>query len=193
MKNHWIICLKLTLVTLVIFGVGYPLVITGIAKVMAPNGGQGETLAVDGRTVGFELIGQKFDTDRYFNSRPSAIDYNAAATGGSNKGPTNPEYLAQVQARIDTFLVHNPDVRKGEIPVDLVTASGGGLDPHISPQAAVVQIGRIAAVRHISRDKIEALVKEYTEAPMLGMGTARVHVLRLNVALDGLDAVKQSK
>jgi len=186
MKNHWVIGIKLTLVTLVIFGVGYPLIITGIAKVAGPNGGRGETLSVDGKTVGFELIGQKFDTDRYFNSRPSAVDYNAAATGGSNKGATNPDYLAQVQARIDTFLLHNPEVHKSEVPVDLVTASGGGLDPHISPEAANVQIGRIAAARHISKEEIEALVKEYTEAPMLGMGTARVHVLKLNIALDKL-------
>lgn len=191
MKNHWVICLKLTFVTLIIFGLGYPLIITGIAKVVATNGGQGEILSVNGRTVGFELIGQKFDTDQYFNGRPSAVDYNAAATGGSNKGPTNPDYLAQVQARIDTFLIHNPDVRKSEVPVDLVTASGGGLDPHISPQAAEIQIERIAAVRHVSREKLEALVKEYTEAPMLGMGTARVHVLRLNVALDELSSVKR--
>jgi potassium-transporting ATPase KdpC subunit len=187
MKNHWIICLKLTLATLILFGVGYPLLITGVAKVVGPNGSQGETVSVNGKTVGFELIGQKFDDDRYFNSRPSAVDYNAAATGGSNKGATNPDYLAQVQARIDTFLVHNPDVRKGQIPVDLVTASGGGLDPHISPQGAAVQIERIAAVRHIGKDKIEALVREYTEAPILGMGTARVHVLKLNMALDRLN------
>jgi K+-transporting ATPase ATPase C chain len=186
MKNHWIICLKLTFVTLILFGVAYPLLITGIAKVAAPNGGRGETLVATGKTAGFELIGQKFDTDKYFNSRPSAVDYNAAATGGSNKGATNPDYLQQVQARIDTFLVHNPSVRKSEIPVDLVTASGGGLDPHISPQAALVQIDRIAQTRHLSKEKLEALVQQHTEAPYLGMGTARVHVLRLNIALDEL-------
>jgi K+-transporting ATPase ATPase C chain len=193
MKKYWIIGFKLTLVTLIIFGVGYPLIITGIAKVVAPNGGQGETFTVNGKTVGFELIGQKFDTDQYFNSRPSAVDYNAAATGGSNKGPTNPDYLAQVQARIDTFLIHNPSVRKSDVPVDLVTASGGGLDPHISPQAAKVQIERIATARHISKEKLNALVREYTEEPMLGMGTARVHVLRLNVALDQLITGKSSE
>src|SRR5688572_28437655 len=98
MKNHWIICLKLTFVTLLIFGVAYPLIITGIAKVIAPNGGQGETVLAGGKTIGFELIGQKFDDDKYFISRPSAVDYNAAGTGGTNKGPTNPDYLQQVQA-----------------------------------------------------------------------------------------------
>ena len=169
-----------------LFGVLYPLLITGIARIVAPNGGRGEEIVVDGKVVGFELIGQKFDDDRYFNSRPSAVDYNAAATGGSNKGPTNPDYLAQVQARIDTFLVHNPGVKKEDIPVDLVTASGGGLDPHISPAAALVQVDRIARVRNIDRDKLMALVSEHTETPIFGLGTSRVHVLRLNLDLDKL-------
>jgi K+-transporting ATPase ATPase C chain len=108
MKNYLMIALKMTFLTVIIFGILYPLLITGIAKLVAPNGGKGEEVTVNGKVVGFELIGQKFDDDRYFNSRPSAVDYNAASTGGSNKGPTNPDYLAQVQARIDTFLVHNP-------------------------------------------------------------------------------------
>jgi potassium-transporting ATPase KdpC subunit len=184
MKNHWIIALKLTFVTLIVFGVAYPLVITGIASIAAPNGGSGKTLSANGKITGFELVGQKFDDDKYFNSRPSAVNYNAASTGGSNKGPTNPDYVAQVQARIDTFLVHNPGVRRREIPVDLVTASGSGLDPHISPQAAIVQIKRIAKVRGMSKDKVEALVKEYIESPAIG--TQRVHVLKLNMALDKL-------
>ncbi len=177
----------MTVITVVIFGILYPLLITGIAKVVGPNGGNGEEIQVNGKVVGFELIGQKFDDDRYFNGRPSAVDYNAASTGGSNKGPTNPDYLAQVQARIDTFLVHNPEVKKGEIPVDLVTASGGGLDPHISPASANVQIERIARVRNIETEKLHTLVNEYTEAPFLGLfGTSRIHVLRLNIALDEL-------
>ncbi len=181
------IALKMTFLTVIIFGIVYPLLITGIAKLVAPNGGKGEELIVNGKVVGFELIGQKFDDDRYFNSRPSAVDYNAAATGGSNKGPTNPDYLAQVQARIDTFLVHNPSIKKEAIPVDLITASGGGLDPHISPAAAKVQIDRIARVRNVSTDKLNALVTEHTEGPFLGMfGPTRVHVLKLNVALDEL-------
>jgi potassium-transporting ATPase KdpC subunit len=186
MKNHWIISLKITLITIVLFGVLYPLLITGIAKVVAPNNGKGEEIVVNGKVVGFELIGQKFDDDRYFNSRPSAVDYNAAATGGSNKGPTNPDYLSQVQARIDTFLVHNPGVKKEDIPVDLVTASGGGLDPHISPAAAIVQVDRIARLRNIDREKLMALVNEHTEAPIFSIGTSRVHVLRLNIELDKL-------
>jgi len=181
------IALKMTSLTMIIFGILYPLFITGIAKLVAPNGGKGEDITVNGKVVGFELIGQKFDDARYFNSRPSAVDYNAASTGGSNKGPTNPDYLAQVQARIDTFLIHNPTIKKEAIPVDLITASGGGLDPHISPAAAKVQVDRIARVRNISVEKLNALVAEHTEAPFLGMfGPSRVHLLRLNIALDQL-------
>ena len=142
---------------------------------------------MNGKVVGFELIGQKFDDDRYFNSRPSAVDYNAAATGGSNKGSTNPEYLEQAQARIDTFLVHNPSIKKETIPVDLITASGGGLDPHISPGAAKCQIDRIARIRNIPAEKLNELVAAHIEGPFLGMfGPTRVHVLRLNIALDEL-------
>ncbi|HEY9489853.1 MAG TPA: potassium-transporting ATPase subunit KdpC [Chryseosolibacter sp.] len=186
MNNHWIIALKITILTLILFGIAYPLLITRIAKVVAPNGGKGEEITLNGKVVGFELIGQKFDDDKYFNSRPSAVDYNAAGTGGSNKGPTNLDYLAQVQARIDTFLIHNPTIKKEQIPVDLVTASGGGLDPHISPAAARIQIDRIAHVRKIVRKRLEALVDAHVEDPILGLGTPRVHVLRLNIALDQL-------
>lgn len=186
MKNYLLIGLKLTFITLILFGVLYPLLINGIAKVVAPNGGAGEEIVVNGKTVGFELIGQKFDDDKYFYSRPSAVDYNAASTGGSNKGPTNPDYLAQVQARIDTFLVHNPGVKKDQIPVDLITASGGGLDPHISPASALIQVDRISRVRNIGREKLVALVHDHIENPLLGMGTPRVHVLRLNIALDNI-------
>ncbi len=188
MKTHLIVAIKLTFITAILFGVLYPLFVSGIAKVTAPNSGRGEEVLVNGKAVGFELIGQKFEDDRYFNSRPSAVDYNAAGTGGSNKGPTNPEYLALVKARIDTFLIHNPGVKKEQIPVDLVTASGGGLDPHISPAAAKIQIARIAKVRHLDFTKLNALVDEHIEKPILGLGMERVHVLRLNIALDELDS-----
>ncbi|MFN8337031.1 MAG: potassium-transporting ATPase subunit KdpC [Cyclobacteriaceae bacterium] len=186
MKKHFIIAIKLTFITVLIFGVGYPLLIT-LAGKLTPGRGEGEVIMADNQIRGFELIGQKFDNDRYFNSRPSAVDYNAGATGGSNKGPTNPEYLQQVKARIDTFLVHNPTVKKDQIPVDLVTASGGGLDPHIFPEAAYVQVDRISRVRNISREKVKALVDRHVEQPLLNMGTSRVHVLRLNLALDRLN------
>ncbi len=191
MKTHFVIGLKITIITLVLFGILYPLFITGIARVVAPNGGRGERIEVDGKIVGFELIGQKFDEDRYFNGRPSAVDYNAAATGGSNKGPTNPDYLATVKARIDTLLIHNPTLKKSDIPVDLVTASGGGLDPHISPNAAMIQIERISKVRNIDKEVLLKLVTEHIEKPILGLGTFRVHVLRLNIALDQLNPTRK--
>ena len=186
MKANILPALKITLVTVIIFGILYPLLITGIARILAPNEGKGQQIVSGGQVVGFELIGQKFDDDRYFNSRPSAVGYNAASAGGSNKGPTNPDYLLQVKARIDTFLVHNPGVKKEQIPVDLVTASGSGLDPHISSAAAKIQVERIARIRNLGREKLMALVEDHTEHPTFGMGTSRVHVLRLNVALDKL-------
>lgn len=186
MKNYFAIAIKLTFATVILFGIGYPFLVTGLARIIAPNGGRGAEVIVNGRPVGFELIGQKFDESRYFNSRPSAVDYNPASTGGSNKAPTNQEYLSQVQARIDTFLVHNPGVNKNRIPVDLVTASGGGLDPHISVHAARVQMERIANARRVGIDQLEKLVQEHVEEPFLGMGPSRVHVLRLNIALDEL-------
>ena len=187
MKTHLIIGIKLTLLTVVLFGIAYPLLITGFARVTAPNGGRGEEIAVNGKVVGFRLIGQKFDDDRYFNGRPSAVDYNAAATGGSNKGPTNPEYLSQVQSRIDSFLVHNPEVNKNQIPVDLVTASGSGLDPNISPEAAFIQIQRIANVRQIDPSQLKELVAAHIEESHWGIfGIPRVNLLELNIALDEL-------
>ncbi|MFZ6010452.1 MAG: potassium-transporting ATPase subunit KdpC [Bacteroidota bacterium] len=186
MKNHFIIGLKITLITIIMFGVLYPLLITTIAKVAAPNKGMGDEITVNGKLVGFGLIGQKFDDDKYFNSRPSAVNYHAASAGGSNNGPTNPDYLVQVQTRIDIFLAHNPTIKKEDIPVDLVTASGGGLDPHISPAAAMIKVDRIARVRNVSKEKLVTLVKGHIEKPWLGMGTLRVHVLRLNITLDQL-------
>ena len=108
----------------------------GIAQA-APAKGKGETVTVNGKVVGYKLIGQKFTDDKYFWSRPSAVDYNAAGSGGSNKGPTNPDYLKTVQDRIDSFLVHNPGIKKEEIPSELVTASGSGQDPDISVQGSL--------------------------------------------------------
>lgn len=187
MKTHIISSIRLTAVTLVLFGVIYPLVITGIARLTAANGGKGETIAVDGTVYGFEVIGQSFYSDKYFTSRPSAVGYNAAATGGSNKGPSNPDYQAQVEERIAVFLKQNPDVEREDVTVDLVTASGGGLDPHISPRAAEIQIPRISKARGIPAETLKQLVAGNTEAPLLGLfGTSRVNVLSLNLALNQL-------
>ncbi len=186
MTSHIGPAIRLTLVMLVLLVVIYPLVVAGIAR-FAPGEGKGETVTVNGKVVGYALIGQSFTEDRYFNSRPSAVDYNAAGSAGSNKGPSNPDYLKTVQARIDTFLVHNPGVNKADIPAELVTASGSGLDPDLSPAGAKIQVARIAKVRNIAADRLTQLVDEQTEGPLLGIfGPATVNVLALNVALDQL-------
>ena len=186
MKKYLWPSLKLTLVLIIICSVLYPLFIAAVAK-FAPGNGKGQTLSVNGKVVGYANIGQKFTDDKYFWSRPSAVDYNAAGSGGSNKGPTNPEYLKQVKDRIDTFLVHNPGVKKEEIPAELVTASGSGLDPDLSPAGAKVQVKRIAAVRKIDENTLVRLIDQHTDGPFLGLfGPSTVNVLKLNVALDKL-------
>src|SRR3954453_13378220 len=148
MKQYLLPSLKLTLVILVICSVIYPLLIAAVGK-LTPGGGDGETVKVNDKVVGYAIVGQKFTHDKYFWSRPSAVSYNAAGSAGSNKGPTNPNYLKQVQDRIDTFLVHNPGINKKDIPAELVTASGSGEDPDLSPAAAKIQLKRIAAIRNI--------------------------------------------
>src|SRR5215813_7855838 len=182
MKKYLLPSLKLTLVLLTICSVLYPLLIAAVGKLF-PGSGNGETVSVNGKVVGYANIGQKFTDDKYFWSRPSAVDYNAAGSAGSNKGPTNPDYLKQVQDRIDTFLAHNPGVNKKDIPAELVTASGSGEDPDLSPAAAKVQVKRIATIRHIDEQKIYALIDQHTEGPVLGfLGTSKVNVLKLNIA-----------
>jgi K+-transporting ATPase ATPase C chain len=186
MKKYVWPSVKLTLVLIILCSVLYPLLIAAVAK-LAPGGGKGETVMVNGKVVGYAKIGQTFTEDKYFRGRPSAVDYNAAGSAGSNKGPTNPDYLKQVQNRIDTFLVHNPTVKKEEIPAELVTASGSGLDPDLSPAGAKVQIKRIAAIRKIDEAKLISLVDQQTEKPFLGLfGPSKVNVLKLNIALDQL-------
>jgi K+-transporting ATPase ATPase C chain len=188
MKAHLLPALKLTLICVIFFCGVYTLLILGIAQA-APGHGDGETVSARGRVVGYSLEGQNFTRDDYFWSRPSAVGYNGAGSGGSNKGPSNPDYLKDVQARIDSFLVHNPGVRKEDIPTELVTSSGSGLDPDLSSAGARIQINRVAAARHMDREKLNGLVERYTEKPLLGLfGPERVNVLRLNIALDGLAA-----
>ncbi|QZK91048.1 K(+)-transporting ATPase subunit C [Flavobacterium sp. CHNK8] len=183
MKNIFSI-LKFTLFMVVLLAVIYPMAIFGIAQ-LAPNKGKGETITVNGKVVGYQKIGQKFDKSNYFWGRPSAVDYNAAGSAGSNKGPSNPDYLALVQKRIDTFLIVHPYLKKSEIPADMVTASGSGLDPNISPQGALVQVKRVAKERNLSEEKVKALVQTKINTPAV-IGTATVNVLELNVALDEL-------
>lgn len=187
MKAYILPSIKLTIILLVILSGLYPLAIAAIGK-LTPGHGDGVTVTYKGREVGFANVGQKFTKDQYFWSRPSAVDYNAAGSAGSNKGPTNPDYLHKdVQGRIDTFLKHNPTVKKEQIPAELVTASGSGLDPDLSPAGAKIQVARVAKARGLSEQQILALVDSHTEKPLLGLfGPEKVNVLKLNVALDEL-------
>ena len=184
MKQHIIPALRLTLVCLLFFCGLYTLLIWGIAQA-SPGKGEGETVSVNGKVVGYKLEGQNFSNDQYFWSRPSAVGYNAAGSGGSNKGPTNPDYLKDVTSRIDSFLVHNKTVNKNDIPSELVTASGSGLDPDISRQAAYIQVTRIAKIRGMSEEALKTLVDKHIDHPLMDlMGTEKINVLRLNIDLD---------
>jgi K+-transporting ATPase ATPase C chain len=186
MTRHILPALKLTAACILFFCGIYSLFIWLIAQA-APAHGQGETVSVNGRVVGYALEGQNFTQDKYFWGRPSSVGYNAAGSGGSNKGPSNPDYLKDIQSRIDSFLVHNPGVKKEEIPSELVTYSGSGLDPDLSVGGARVQVHRIAAVRGLKGEKVDALIDQLTEGPLMGLfGPAHVNVLKLNIALDNL-------
>jgi len=186
MKTYLLPSLKISLILLVLLSGIYPLVIAGIGR-FTPGNGDGETVSYKGRVVGYANIGQKFTLDKYFWSRPSAANYQADAGAGSNKGPSNPDYLKSVAALIDTFLVHNPTVKRSEIPAELVTASGSGLDPDLSPAGAKVQVARIAKARNISADIVNKIIDDNTEQPLFGLfGPATVNVLKMNVALDEL-------
>jgi len=186
MKKHILPALKLTILSILLLAVVYPLIVWGIAQVSS-NHGKGKILEYKNQKY-YANIGQSFTNDKYFWSRPSAVDYNAAGSGGSNKGPSNEEYLSEVQGRIDTFLVHNPGVEKSEIPVDIITASGSGLDPNFSVQAAKVQVKRIAKIRNIQAEKLNQLIEQHVEQPLWGVfGPKKINVLKLNLALDEID------
>ncbi len=178
--------LLLTFMLLVLLAGMYPLFIVGVAYVAGSNHGKGDIILRNGKIVGFANVAQGFASDRYFSSRPSAFGYDATGGSyGSNAGPANPGYLATVRARIDTFMRHNPEISRRQIPSELVTASGSGLDPHLSPEAAHVQIPRIAKARGLGRARVKALVDAHVQGPLLGiMGPRTVNVLKLNLALD---------
>ncbi|CAM4209637.1 K(+)-transporting ATPase subunit C [Cytophagaceae bacterium 50C-KIRBA] len=183
MKNNIISSIRLTIVMLILFSGAYTLIVWASSQLTTSHG-NGDVIYFKGKKF-YSNLGQKFTNDRYFNSRPSAVEYNAASSAGSNKGPSNPAYLASVQARIDTFIAHNPKIKKSEIPSDLVTASGSGLDPHISVTSALIQINRISKVRGISENALTTLISKQTEKPMAGLfGPERIHVLKLNIELD---------
>lgn len=173
----------LTAILIVLFGVIYPLLIYTVGLAF-PSGSVGSPIVKEEKIIGFENIGQNFTDDKYFWGRPSAVGYNAASTGGSNKGPSNPDYLAEVRARIDTFLVHNPGVKREQIPSDLVTAPGSGIDPNISPESAFIQVKRVAASRNLRESAVTELVAASVENTLLGRPV--VNVLKLNLKLDEL-------
>jgi K+-transporting ATPase ATPase C chain len=176
--------LRLSVLTLLLFGVMYPLFFVGIGR-FVPQKAEGSPVVRDGKVVGFAHIGQAFTADRYFHGRPSATGYNAAATGGSNKGPSNQEYLAEVRARRDSLLAQNPGISASQIPSGMVTASGSGIDPDISPEAARIQVKRVAAARDLPEAVLLDLIDQQTQPPLLGIwGKNRINVLQLNLALD---------
>ena len=186
--------IRLTLVFCVFLSVSYVLVLWLFGKVAGPGHGNAEVLTVEGKTVGAANVGQMFTKDIYFWGRPSCAGngYDAANSCGSNKGPTNPEYLAEVEARIDTILVHHPYLTRRDVTAEMVTASGSGLDPDITPQSARIQVKRVAAARHIDEQLVANLVEQSIQRPLLGLfGPAKVNVLKLNVALDKLDKKQQ--
>ena len=187
--------LRPAVVMLVLFtaltGVAYPALVTAVAQATMPWQANGSLLiGEDGTVLGSELVGQPFDDPRYFWGRPSmtgAHAYDAAASTGSNLGPTNPALIAAVEARVTALREADPG-NEAPVPVDLVTASGSGLDPHITPAAALYQVPRVARERGLSEERVRALVEAHLEGRTLGiLGEPRVHVLRLNLALDQLE------
>ncbi|UJF30083.1 potassium-transporting ATPase subunit C [Kaistella sp. 97-N-M2] len=184
MKKYIRPAIVLTFGMVAVIGV-FTLFVFGIAKI-TPERGLGEQITINGKKQ-YATIGQQFTLPQYFHGRPSAVDYNAAGSGGSNKGPNNPEYLADVQKRIDTLLMQNPTMTEMKIPVDLITSSGSGLDPNISVPAAEFQIDRVAKARNISKEKVKELIAQNaSDENIVFFAPQKVNVLKLNAALENL-------
>lgn len=179
----------LMVVLTILTGIAYPLAVTGAAQTLFPAQARGSLVWRDGQPVGSQLIGQHFVSPRYFWGRPSATapaPYNASASGGANLGPLNPALVEAVQARVAALRAADPG-NTAQVPVDLVTTSASGLDPHISPAAAQYQVGRVARARQLPLAQVQALVAQHTAQPWLGgLGEPRVDVLALNLALDAI-------
>jgi K+-transporting ATPase ATPase C chain len=177
--------LLFTAVTIVLIGGAYNLVLWSVGRLVFPSAAEGSLIRRhDGTIVGSRVIAQKFTRPEYFRPRPSAVDYNAASTGGTNYGPSNPDHLKAVQERIEG-VVAEEKVPAGQVPSEMVTASGAGLDPHIPPAAAALQAPRVASARGVPVERVRDLIRAHTEPPTLGfLGRARVNVLELNLALD---------
>lgn len=186
MKKYIIQSIRLTVVLMVLLCIIYPLVVAFAGGFSKGNGG-GEKITKNGKVVGYAALGQSFTKPEYFWGRPSAVGYNAAGSGGSNKGPSNQDYLKDVSNRVDTLLKYHPYLKRADIPADMVTASGSGLDPNISEQGAIMQIKRVAAFRKLDERTVAELVVKNTQGPLVGMfGPSSVNVLKLNLALDEL-------
>lgn len=187
MRKNLITSILMTLVTTVLLGLAYPLAVTALARVIFPAKADGQLVERNGRVVGSALIGQPFSSPGYFRPRPSAAGqagYDAGASGGSNLGPTNRKLIERVKADVEKLRVENAGAA---VPVDLVTTSASGLDPHVSPAAAAFQIPRVARERGMREEDLRLLVAEHTEGRQFGLlGEARVNVLLLNLALDGM-------
>jgi K+-transporting ATPase ATPase C chain len=178
--------LRLCLIIFAFCGILYPLTMTGIAQVLMPDRANGSLVRnAQGTVVGSSLIGQSFRSLRYFNGRVSSINYDAAASGSSNYAPSNEALLQRVKSDLDAFLHDNPGVKQSDIPADLLTNSASGIDPHISPQAARIQVPRIARERNLDPARLYVLIDTHTEPPLWGIfGETRVQVLAINLALD---------
>lgn len=186
MRRTLLASLRMALATILVTGVIYPLVVWGIGAVAFRQQAGGSLVQRDGAVVGSRLLGQKFETNSYFHPRPSASDYDAMASGPTNLGPTSENLLAEVGSRVDE-VGRTDGVRHGDVPVDLVTSSASGLDPHVTPDSAYLQVSRIARERGLAEEDVRALVTGHIEGRQFGVfGESRVNVLELNLALDDL-------
>ncbi|MGB9780179.1 potassium-transporting ATPase subunit KdpC [Caldanaerobacter sp.] len=184
--------IKFTLILMIILGLVYPFVMTGLANLLFPYQSKGSIIKIDGKPVGSELIGQKFTDPRWFMGRPSAVDYEATSSGGTNYALSNPKFHEEVEKNIEDFLKKNPGVKRSDIPADIITSSGSGLDPHISPEAAYLQVKRVAEANGLPEEIVKKLVDKNIEGRFLGIfGEPRVNVLKLNLSL--LEEIKKSK
>lgn len=193
MRRTLLIAIRFTIATTLVFGLAYPFLVTGIAQLLFKNKANGQLIQRDGKIIGSSILGQPFSSPKYFHSRPSAAGngYDAANSGGSNYGPTNRKLIERIQTDAATARIDRPG---SEVPIDLVTTSASGLDPHITPATAEYQVSRIARERHLSEGAVRGLVAKHTEARQFGfLGESRVNVLELNLDLDSVATSREEK